>query len=169
MHEDAEHGSGQQTFGWNIVSPDEASCRTPRGHISPDIFLIKGVSTTNARTQRTKGIVRSDHLPVDLVALMRGTKPNPTEQKNVSRKQRRNPKILSASKDYYNNNQANWVEKIEQALNPEQLEKAYKMHSKMLVSPWSHTRKATPCRLKDFWNTTLEGMAKRRKICTGQH
>lgn len=79
-------------LGWDTVGPDELSCITPRASSLTDIFLIKRVPTTSAKTHTTKAIVGSDHLSVDLLAQLDGTKPNQTEIKEITRKQRRNPK-----------------------------------------------------------------------------
>lgn len=91
--------------GWNAIGPETASCITTRGAGSPDTFVTKSIPISNEKTQTTKSITRSDHLPVQLMAQLHHSECTPREQRQIHRKQRRDLTITATAKEHYRTSQ----------------------------------------------------------------
>lgn len=149
--------------GWKIIGPDLPSLITPRGKSSPDIFLVKGVRTSKAKTWTHMTSSGSDHLPVHVHIYLHQTEPPQRQSRCIPRRQRTNPRIVEKARASYIANMTPCLQRIESAETVHELEAAYRKYKDTLLAPWESTRRAKPGRFKGFWNNTLDTMAKRRR------
>lgn len=150
---------------WDVTGPDSPSFVSPKGTSSPDIFLLKGMDKTRAKTWAHMTESGSDHFPVVLNSPLHAVAPRKRTGGSIPRKQRSNPTILEAARKEFAHTLPPCLETIEEAETTEQLEAAYERFKQTLLSPWNHTRRKKPGRFKQFWNDTLDAMGKlRRKL-----
>lgn len=90
--------------GWNIKGPRNHSCVTNQGNSTPDIFLIKRLHTSNAKTMTEKKPIGSDHLPVQTTLEFHDSTTPLKEADVIRRKLRNNPNVAKSAKDLYYSN-----------------------------------------------------------------
>lgn len=147
--------------GWVIKGPSRPSCITRKGSSSPDIFLIKEISSSDAITRENMTNTSSDHFPVQIWASLRHAVEE-QRHRTVPRKQRANPILLREAEIQYRALLSKHIEDTREVRNTTELENAYKKFKELILNPWQRTRKQPPKQYKPFWNNSLDELAKHR-------
>lgn len=150
---------------WRVIGPDEPSFRTAKGESYPDLFMVKGVRTGQAKTRCDIIGTGSDHLPVQLTARLDNDKKESKTKRGgcIPRKQRRNPALIAKAKEQYKTSLTTCLEKIKAVKSRAELEEAYKHFKEVVLCPWENARREKPSRFRPWWNETLDEMAKYRR------
>lgn len=129
---------------------------------APDIFMTKRIQTSRARTLKETPLTGNNHLSVQLVVDLphNQAQNQKKEEKWVPRKQRNNPRILQHAKEHYKAHHTHCMAETKRAQSQEQIKQVYNLYKQTILSPWKHTKKTKPCRLRNHWKKTLDIMAK---------
>lgn len=149
--------------GWTVKATGKPSCRTSKGTSTPDIFLTKGVDMGDPQTDLTSDNVGSDHFPVLSSLKVMERRHNGTTKTHIPRKQRTNPRIVTNARELYETELNKCLEAVQNVTSSEALETAYKAFKVTVLSPWESSTRVKPRRYKNFWNSTLDSLARQRR------
>lgn len=122
--------------------------------------MRKGVAATDLQQPVGTWELWSDHRPIAITIYSKSTKTN--NNGFITKRSRVNPKIINAAKRLFDQQLPKLLDGIAKINTEQKMDGWYAKFKDLIKTPWATATGRTPAGFKQFWNRTLDKMAKSR-------